>query len=178
MLCTLRRIHICFPSSINSRAGRERGWGLEGEVWLRREWGSPHYLGCAALKSTGIAFITEPNEIAEADYPRDGERRQAGSLSIWEKKVKGGREKGKGEMRGGGRRCLTVLLQLDWVQVYLCACVGVCECKRERRWHGGGAAIVPFFKQGSLGRDMNNNDSGTAACKNQTNITLLFLWLL
>lgn len=45
----------------------------------------PHYLGCAAVKSAGIAFITEPNEIAEADYPRDGETRRAGSLSIGEK---------------------------------------------------------------------------------------------
>lgn len=42
-------------------------------------------MGCAAVKSAGIAFITEPNEIAEADYPRDGETRQAGSLSIGEK---------------------------------------------------------------------------------------------
>ncbi len=41
-----------------------------------------------------------------------------------------------------------------------------------------GAVIVPFFKQGSLGRDMNNNDRGNAACENQTNITLTFLWLL
>lgn len=42
----------------------------------------------------------------------------------------------------------------------------------------GGAALVPFFKQGPPGRDMNNNDCGNAACKNQTNITLIFLCLL
>lgn len=49
---------ICFRSSINSRAGRERvrcGWG-GGEA--RR--GGSHYLGSSAVKSAGIAFITEP----------------------------------------------------------------------------------------------------------------------
>lgn len=55
-----------------------------GEVWLRRG-EAAHYLGCAAVKSTGIAFITEANEIAEADYPRDGERRRAGSPCFGEK---------------------------------------------------------------------------------------------
>lgn len=121
------------------------------------------------MKSAGIAFITEPNEIAEADYPRDGERRRAGSL-CW-----GEGEERRGERRegGGGRRCLAVLPQ----QVSKQVCVGVYECKRETvTWRG--AATVPFFKQGSLGRDMNNDGSGSAACKNQTNITLLFLWLL
>lgn len=85
---------------------------------------APHYLGCSAVKSTGIAFITEPNEIAEADYPRDGERRRAGSVSAGEKGGKeGGRKNGK-EMRegggGGGRRCLAVLLQQDSKQVCVC----------------------------------------------------------
>lgn len=45
------------------------------------------------MKSTGIAFITEANEIAEADYPRDGERRRAGSPCFGEK-VKGGKWEG------------------------------------------------------------------------------------
>lgn len=52
--------------------------------------GSPHYLCCSAVKSPGIAFITEPNEKAEADYSCDGEKRRAGSLFI-------------GRKRGGGR---------------------------------------------------------------------------
>lgn len=58
-----------------------------------------------------------------------------------------------------------------------CVCVwgGGSECKRETvLWRG--AAIVPFFIQGSLGRDMNNN-SGNAAYKNQSDITLTFLRL-
>ena len=41
-----------------------------------------------------------------------------------------------------------------------------------------GAVIVPFLKQGSLGRDMNNSGSGGAVCGNQTNITLTFFWWL
>lgn len=135
------------------------------------------------MKSAGIAFITEPNEIAEADYPRDGETRQAGSLSIGEKEWRRRGEKGErgkwGKWGGGGRRCLAVLPQQGSKQVCVCACVGVCECKWERLWHGGvGAVIVPFLKQGSLGRDMNNSGSGSAVCRNQTNITPTFLWLL
>lgn len=56
--------------------------------------------------------------------------------------------------------------------------VGVCESKSETvTLRGGGAASVPFFKQASPGRNMNNNDSGNAACKNQTNIPTFF-WLL
>lgn len=132
------------------------------------------------MKSTGIAFITEANEIAEADYPRDGERRRAGSPCFGEK-VKGG-EMGGREMkkvrrsRRDGREtqpgCTSPIRLQTSVRV------GVCESKSETvTLRGGGAASVPFFKQASPGRNMNNNDSGNAACKNQTNIPTFF-WLL
>lgn len=89
---------------------------------------------------------------------------------------------GKGEGGGGvGRRCLAVLPQQDSKQVCVCLCVHSWVFMSVRERDGDmeeGAAIVPFFKQGSLGRNMNNNDSGSAACKNQTNITLTFFWLL
>lgn len=76
---------------------------------------------------------------------------------------------------------MVVLPQEGSEQVCVCVHLWVFVSVRERERDGdmkGGAAVVPFFKQGSLGRDMNNNDSGSAACKNQTNITFSFLWLL
>lgn len=76
------------------------------------------------MKSAGIAFITEPNEIAEADYPRDGERRRAGSLSIGEKvkeRKKRGKKKEEEEEEGD-----TAWLYFPKTPNNVCVCV--CEC--------------------------------------------------
>lgn len=123
------------------------------------EWGvrkPPHYLGCAAVKSPGIGFITGPNEIAEADYSCDGKETSWITLCWGEKSEGIERERKKGWGGRGVDSVMAVLPQQDSPNK-----LSVCES--QTMTCGVGADPVPFFKQASLGRDMNNNDSSSAA---------------
>lgn len=107
--------------------------------------------------------------MAEADYPRDG-----GKEASWIP-VCGETE---GEVGVGGRGPRQAALpKQDCKQVCVCACVETVPQKGggSGGGSGGAAASVPFFKQGSLGMHMNDDDGGIAACRNQANITLAFL---
>lgn len=92
-----------------------------------------------AARRAGIAFITQPNEMAEADYPRDG-----GKEASWIP-VCG---EGEGEVGVGGRGPRqAVLPKQDCKQVCVCACVETVPQKGGGSGGAvGGGCFSPIFQ--------------------------------
>ena len=116
---------FAFVHPLTAEMGERGGRGVAGEGW-----GSSHYLGCAALKSTGIAFITEPKWNSGGWLPMWRKEEKSWISLRWETEWR------EEEKEGGLSGCTSpTRLQTSvwggWVFM--------------RLWHGKGGCYSPIF---------------------------------